>query len=133
MDVNKAIAAYIDLRAKLAVLEKEHKAKVAKIKEIQGKIQAKIQEQLDSTGADSMKATTGTAFRATKDSVRIANKADFMAYVTNEVEKRGVDGLYMLTVSASKSAVKEYMEDNEDELPPGVKYEKWQEIQIRSK
>ena len=133
MDLDKAVESYIDLRDRIAALDRTHKAKVKGIKDVQLKLQAFIQKKLEEVGAENIKTEHGTAFKATKDSVRVTNKAEFMQFITQRVEEAGVDGLYMLTVSASKNAVKEYMEDHEDDLPPGIKYEQWQEIQVRGK
>lgn len=132
MDLNKAVASFIGLRDKIAALEKDHKAKLKQIKDIQAKLQTFIQGELDKVGADNVKTPSGTAFKAKKDSVRVVNKAEFMDFIKSQVDDNGVDGLYMLTISASKNAVKEFMDDHEDELPPGIKYEQWQEVQIRS-
>lgn len=133
MDINKAVSSYLRLRMKIAELEKAHKAEIAELKEVQKKLQHWLQGKFDEMGVDNVKTEHGTAFKATKDSIRVSNKSEFMQYVVSQVEERGVDGLYLMSVTANKTATKEYMEEHDDELPPGVKYDAWTEVQIRSK
>lgn len=133
MDVKRAIAGYLMLREKIDELEMAHKATVKELKEKQTKIANLVKKHFDETGEDSTKVTgVGTAFKAKKDSVRIDNKAEFTDFLMKQIEEHGVDGLYFATVSASKNAVKEYMADTDGELPPGVKYDAWVEVQFRS-
>lgn len=131
MDLKKAVKAYILLRSKVDERKKEHKAELKELTDKQAKIANLIQKQLDELGVDNIKTEDGTAFKAKKDSVTVKNKADFMEFVVNQVKESGADGLYMMSITANKNAVKEYMEEHEDELPPGVKYEAWTEVQVR--
>jgi hypothetical protein len=133
VDINKATAGYLKLRTIIAEKEKAHKAEIAELKEKQTKIQNWLQAKFEEIGFDNVKTDHGTAFKATKDSIRVSNKAEFMQFIVDQVKESGVDGLYLMSVTANKTATKEYMEDHEDMLPPGVKYDSWTEIQVRSK
>ena len=130
-NIDKAIAAYVKLRDKIEAMEKQHKAAKKELVDKQLKLAALIEKVMDSIGTESVKSEHGTAFKAKKDSVKVANKADFSEFIVQEIERDGVDALYLLTLSAAKNAVKDYMAEHEDELPPGIKYETWQEVQVR--
>lgn len=131
MDINKANAAYLKLRDIIDAKKKEHKAEIKVLEEKQDKILKWLHKELDATGQESARTVAGTAFKATKDSVRIGNKTEFTDFLMQEIEEKGADALYLLTLSANKNSMKEYMEEHEGELPPGINYEKWIEVQVR--
>lgn len=133
MDINKAVSAYLQIRRKIDLLEKDHKAKVKELKDAQDKLQKWLGKQFDTLGVDNVKTDLGTAFRASKDSVRVGNKAEFLEFIVKQVQENGVDGLYLMSATAAKNAVKDWMEEHDDELPPGIKYDSWTEVQVRSK
>jgi chromosome condensin MukBEF complex kleisin-like MukF subunit len=131
MDINKVVAGYIKLRDKIDELKKDHKAQLKELTDKQDKLAAFLEKRLTEIGVDNVKVDAGTVFRATKDSVTVANKAEFGQFILDQIEDHGLDALYMMTMAASKTAVKDYMADNEDEPPPGISYTTKQEIQIR--
>ena len=129
--VDRAISAYVHLRDEIETIKKRHKEELKALNEKQEKLSGYLGKILEQSGVKSMKSDAGTVFQATKDSVRVADKALFSDFVVEQIQQDGVDALGILTLSANKNAIKAYMEDNKDSLPPGVTYERWHEIQIR--
>lgn len=131
-NIDKAITAYINIRDEIAARKKVFDESIKDLKEKQGKISAHIDSKLNELGVDSIKSTTaGTAFRKTTPLISVGDKTEYAAFVMDRIEELGSEGLCYLTMSASKNAVVEYMEENNDQLPPGIKFDQKTEIQIR--
>jgi hypothetical protein len=131
-NIDKAITAYINIRDEIAARKKVFDESIKDLKEKQGKIAAHIDSKLTELGVDSIKSTTaGTAFRKTTSLISVSDKAEYATFVLARIEELGADGLCYLTMSASKPAVVDYMDENDDRLPPGIKFDQKTEIQIR--
>jgi len=131
-NIDKAIAAYINIRDEIAARQKVFNESVADLREKQGKISAHIDATLTELGVDSIKSTTaGTAFRKTTPLISVGDKTEYAKFVMSRIDELGSEGLCYLTMSASKTAVTDYMDENNDEVPPGIKYDQKTEIQIR--
>ena len=131
-NIDKAISAYINIRDEIAARKKVFEDGIKDLKEKQAKISAHIDAKLTELGVDSIKSSTaGTAFRKTTPLISVADKTAYAEFVMGRIDELGSEGLCYLTMSASKPAVMDYMEENSDALPPGIKYDQKTEIQIR--
>lgn len=131
-NIDKAITAYINIRDEIAARKKVFDESIKDLKDKQGKISAHIDSKLNELGVDSIKSTTaGTAFRKTTPLISVGDKTEYATFVMDRIKELGSEGLCYLTMSASKNAVVEYMEENNDQLPPGIKFDQKTEIQIR--
>ena len=131
-NIDKAISAYINIRDEIAARKKVFEESIAELKEKQGKISAHIDAKLTELGVDSIKSSTaGTAFRKTTSLISINDKSAYTDFVMERIEELGSEGLCYLTMSAAKPAVTEYMDEHDDAVPPGIKFDQKTEIQIR--
>lgn len=73
----------------------------------------------------SVKTNAGTAFPVQKTRVSCEDRDAFLDFVLAN------DARQFLTTHVNKDAVKEYMEQHEGQLPPGVNVERFQEWQVR--
>lgn len=115
MKVDDAIAAYIKLRDKKAVLEREHKEELAPIKEIMDKLEGWLQKQLLADGIESMKTNVGTAFLQTASSATVRDWNATLEYI-KEADEWG-----LLESRVNKTAIKDFIA-NKGEPPPGVEF-----------
>lgn len=127
VDINQLVQAYLGLRDQKALLEAEHKAKVGEINAQMGNAEKFLLHHMNSTNQKNAGFTAGTVIVAEKMYPAFADKAVVMDYIkqTGAVE--------LLQQRLSTTAVKEYMEANNQQLPPGVKVTTEREITIRRK
>ena len=124
MKMSEVVAKYIQLRDKKAEYKAAYDAKVAVIDDALAKIEVKLLEVFEQTGMDSMKTEAGTAYRSVRTSVTVGDREAFMKYVQDNNEWP------LLEVKASKAAVVEYRDANDD-LPPGINWRAEQVVNVR--
>lgn len=115
MNFNDVVTKYIQLRDKKAQIKAEYDAKVAKIDQVMDKVEGKLIEYFQETGLESIRTDAGTAYKTTRTSAPIADWDVFLAHVVE------TENYHLLEHRASKKAVEEYKQVNED-LPPGVNW-----------
>lgn len=127
MDIDKLVGAYIKMRddldaerKKFKALEKERKAQMVRVED-------HILKLCYDQGVESFKTVHGTAFKTKKDFVKVRNWDAALDFILKN------DLTHMLTKSVAKAAAKEYMSENENQLPPGLEYGAVTEIGIRRK
>lgn len=138
------IKAYLDMRDKITAIDKKVKEEKAHLKEGLDILEAEIAKILTEVGTESLKAKgIGTAFKAKKDYVTIEDWGAFQKFLVHtiivSIEDNGTDNLdlvingsmlHMINKAVGKATVKEFLEENEM-LPPGIKYDVENVIQIR--
>jgi hypothetical protein len=125
MKLSEAVEIYIKLRDKKAQMKAEFDAKVAPITEKMDKLEAQLLDVFNKTGMDSVKTEFGTAYSTTRVTASIADREVFMEHVkTNE-------DWGLLEVRVSKTAVEQYREQHDDELPPGVNIREERVVNVR--
>lgn len=113
LNSEQIVAAYVKVRDEKAALKAAQAAALKPYDEALEKLEAQMLELLDSSGAESIKTASGTAYKSTRTSVTVADKSAFMDYVTN-------NGAFdLLDVRANKTAVEGFLDEHQD-LPPGV-------------
>jgi hypothetical protein len=125
MKISDAVEIYIKLRDKKAQLKSEFQDAVAPVQEKMDKLEAKFLEIMNTTGVDSLKTEHGTAYSSTRSSASVADKDVFFTFVKENNEWP------LMEVRASSTAVKQFAEANEGELPPGINYNVERTINIR--
>jgi hypothetical protein len=77
------------------------------------------------TGMDSVKTEHGTAYTAVRTTASVADREAFMEFVKANEEWS------LLEVRASKTAIEQFRDSNNDELPPGVNIRSERVVNIR--
>jgi hypothetical protein len=113
-NVNDVLAAYLQLRAHKEALVAKHKDELAPVNDQMHKCLAWVQQQMQTQGLTNFKGSAGIAFLQTDTTVSVKDwDAMFEWIKQNEqwafLEKR-----------VSKSVVKDFMESQNGEIPPGL-------------
>ena len=124
MKLTEAVTIYIKMRDKKAQMKAEFDASVAPLNEKMEKLEAKLLDVFNKTGMDSVKTEFGTAYTTTRVTASVADRDIFMTHV------RENDDWALLEVRASKSAVEQYRENNND-LPPGISMREERVVNVR--
>jgi hypothetical protein len=124
MKLSEAVSIYIKMRDKKAQMKAEFDASVAPLNEKMEKLEAKLLDVFNKTGIDSVKTEFGTAYTTTRVTASVADREIFMTHV------RENDDWALLEVRASKTAVEQYRETNND-LPPGVSTREERVVNVR--
>ena len=124
MKLSDAVSLYIKMRDKKAQMKAEFDASVAPLNEKMEKLEAKLLDVFNKTGMDSVKTEFGTAYTTTRVTASVADRDIFMTHV------RENDDWALLEVRASKSAVEQYRENNND-LPSGISMREERVVNVR--
>jgi phage host-nuclease inhibitor protein Gam len=125
MKLSEAVSLYIQLRDKKAAMKAEFEASIAPLNEKMDKLEAKLLDVFNKTGMDSVKTETGTAYTAVRTTASIADREAFMDYVKANEEWS------LLEARASKTAVEQFRDSNNGELPPGINVRSERVVNIR--
>ena len=126
-DINAVVEHYITLRDHKTKLDAEHKARVGEIDAQMKNAEGFLLNHLNESGLDRIGVGAGTVFVQVKTMPSIKDKGAFSDFIkqTGQIE--------LLQMRVSSTAVKEYMENNNQLLPPGVEVTTSREITIRRK
>jgi hypothetical protein len=125
MKISEAVGVYIKLRDSKAALKAEYDAKATPIQEKLDQLEVKLLEVFNKTGMDSVKTEFGTAYSTVRTSASIADRGVFMEHVKANEEWA------LLEVRVSKTAVDQYRESHDNELPPGVNIREERVVNVR--
>jgi hypothetical protein len=125
MKLSEAVTLYIQLRDKKAQMKSEFEASVAPITDKMEKLEAKLLDVFNKTGMDSVKTEHGTAYTAVRTTASVADREAFMDFVKANEEWS------LLEVRASKTAIEQFRDSNDNELPPGVNIRSERVVNIR--
>jgi hypothetical protein len=109
------IEEYVKLRDRKA----EAAARVAEFMQMNfqqriNEIELALLDTLNMQGADSIKSPHGTAFKRVETSVTVADAAEFRRHVI------GTEQWDLLDIRANKTAVRDFVENHDGNLPPGI-------------
>lgn len=127
MDIDKLVGAYINMRDSLDAARKEFKELEKDRKAQMAKVEERILKLCYDQGVESFATKHGTAFKKKRDFIKVNNWDAALDYIIDN------DLKHMLSKSVSKIAAKEFMEENQNQLPPGLEYGAITEIGIRRK
>lgn len=122
--LDKIVKAYIAIREARDRLRAEFKEQEEKLNEQLAVLEQTMRAELDKLGVESVRTEFGTAFVTYKDFVSVENWDAVLDFVLRN------QAYHFLTRSVVKSAVKEFLETS-GEVPPGVRYERIREVQVR--
>lgn len=125
MKLSEAVTLYIQLRDKKAQMKSEFEASVAPITDKMEKLEAKLLDVFNKTGMDSVRTEHGTAYTAVRTTASVADREAFMEFVKANEEWS------LLEVRASKTAIEQFRDSNDNELPPGVNIRSERVVNIR--
>lgn len=121
---DEIVAAYIKYRDVKAQYKAEYDAKVAKIDQVLAKIEGKLLAYFNDTGLESIRTDAGTAYRSIKTTASVADRDIFLDFV------RDHDAWELMETRASKKAIEEYRDANDD-LPPGINWSAVATLNVR--
>ena len=111
--VDDIVAAYVRLRDQKAELKAQQAEVMKPYDEALAKLEAEALQILSDTGVESMKTSAGTVYKSVATSATVQDKSAFMDYLK---EHQAFD---LLDVRANKTAVQDFVTENQD-TPPGV-------------
>lgn len=128
--LRKVIAVAIKIRDKRDEIKREYEDKMkAELEPLNAKYEELskwIAQRLNEAGSDSLSVTgVGTAFFKTNKKASLVDWAALAGYVRTSGE---VD---LLEKRVSKSAVEQFIKDNEGEVPPGVRWDVERVLNLR--
>ena len=126
-DINAVVEHYVKLRDHKALLDAQHKANVAEIDAQMKNAEAFLLGHLNETGLDRMGTSAGTVYVTVKTMPSIKDRSALTDYIkaTGQIE--------LLQMRVSSTAVKEFLEHNNNHLPPGVDITTAREVSVRRK
>jgi hypothetical protein len=125
MKLSEAVTLYIQLRDKKAQMKSDFDASVAPINEKMEKLEAKLLDVFNKTGMDSVKTEHGTAYTAVRTTASVADREAFMEFVKANEEWS------LIEVRAAKTAIEQFRDNNDNELPPGINIRSERVVNIR--
>jgi phage host-nuclease inhibitor protein Gam len=125
MKLSEAVSLYIQLRDKKAEMKAEFDATIAPLNDKMDKLEAKLLDVFNKTGMDSVKTENGTAYTAVRTTASIADREAFMEFVKANEEWS------LLEARASKTAIEQFRDSNNGELPPGINIRSERVVNIR--
>lgn len=112
--VAKVVQYMLQLRDARAELKKRYEDEDRKLRERYGKGEAFLLQHLNSSGVDKFSVDAGTVYTTSRLKASIGDRNAFGAFVAESGE---VD---LLDYRVNTTALKDYMEQHEGAVPPGV-------------
>jgi hypothetical protein len=125
IDLEKRIGQFIKLRDLKTEIAQKHADELKPINEAMEQLKEVMKAGLDKLNVDSAKTSCGTASFTTKASASIADKDAFWAHVVTQ------GAWELLDYKANVTAVKDYIENNNGNQPPGVTYNSFRDVNVR--
>lgn len=122
---DELIGKYVELREKLAVVNKEAEAIAAPIKEAMSVIASYMLNLFNESGETSKKTDRGTAFIKESTFIGVNDWPEVLKFIQDG------EAWEFLNRAVNKTAVTTYMKEHEDATPPGVNISKKREVQFR--
>lgn len=125
VDIEKRVGQFVKLRDLKSEIEERHKAELKPINDNLDLLKQVLSRGLDQLNVDSAKTSCGTVSFSSKASAALADKSAFWTYVvtTGQFE--------LLDYKANVTAVKEHIEKNQGQAPPGVNYSVFRDVGVR--
>lgn len=114
MTIEEMVRDYVAIRDALTELRNTFKASENRYKGSLSKIETAIMDKADSQGVTSFKTPHGTAFKEVKETYNVSNWDAVVDFIIQH------DLRQFLTKRVSTPAVKEFMAENNNDVPPGL-------------
>jgi hypothetical protein len=122
--VDNHVKNYVALRDKIKAIKTRHEEELQPFTDMQNELTTKLQETLDTSGAQSIKTSGGTVYSSVRYSASLSDPQDFMKFVI-------ANSLWdLLDRKANATAVRDYIAEKKVE-PPGVKLSALRTIGVR--
>lgn len=122
----QVVEAVVSTRDEIDAIKKRHKKELEVLEGLQELRIKWLHQQLNETGADSMKTPAGTFFKKKSEYVSVENVELFHAFIKEN------DAWDLLTKAVSKTtALERFGEDRDVSKVPGLKYSSEIEVQVR--
>lgn len=125
VDIEKRVEQFIKLRDLKAKIEERHKEELKPINRVMEQLKEVMAKGLDALNVDSAKTACGTVSFSSKASAALADKSAFWTYVVTTGQ------FDLLDYKANVTAVKEHIEKNQGQAPPGVNYTVFRDVGVR--
>jgi hypothetical protein len=126
LSAETVMARFFELRELEAMTLARHKAELEPIKEEMKLIELYTKDMMNTQGLQQLGVKgMGTAFFATKDTLAIENWDLALEHI------KSTGSFQFLNRALNKTAIKEYIEANGGQTPPGVRLDVWREVQFR--
>lgn len=124
-DLDLQITNFIAVRDELAAIDKKWEAERAEMAGYKNRLEGRIQAILESHNQESARTKSGTAYFTRKWSAPLADPQAFMDYVVNSGE------FDLLERRANVTAVKQYVEDHQGQLPAGCSLSSYKSVRVK--
>lgn len=124
--ISELIDQYITLRDAVDEETNKLKSRLKTATEVMTCIEACLLEKMEVAGVESSSSKAGTVFFTTSTRCGVGDWDELLPFI--------IDGnAQLLNKAVNKTAVKEYMDEHEGALPPGVNWAEEKALQIRKK
>jgi len=120
----KWVSQFVEIRSAIALLEDEHKKRVAPFKEARDQLEGLLLEAMAATGSKSVRTEHGTCTTKSLSRATVKDPHAFIDYI------RATGDFDLIERRASATAVREYVEKHGGEQPPGVNYYTEQSLSV---
>ena len=121
---NELARCYIELRDRRAQRKAAYENDDASDKAKQEKIEALFMTRMAAEGIESLRTEAGTVYKARRVTTSVVDRDAFFQFV------KQTDSFHMLEARASKDAIRQFKETNND-LPPGINWSEAYVINVR--
>src|SRR6185437_12062529 len=135
IDFDTRVGQYVKLRDKIKEIKDKHKAELKPYAEALEQLNGMLLQHLNSVGADSVKATSGTVYRTLDKKASVADKSAFWTWVVTQGKFEFID--YKANVTAVFDFIGEQVEAAKGDPsiqpapPPGVNVSSSYEVGVR--
>lgn len=119
------IARYIELRDQIAAIKKRAEDEIKPLQGFMDVIASQMLSDMNDSGETSKKTPAGTVFKKQSAFVGVQDWDELLPYIVS------TESWTLLNRAVNKTAVLEYMKENEDAVPPGVNISFKNEVQFR--
>ena len=123
--VDRLVRIYVKIRDTKSALKKQYEAEAANFDDQMKSISVELRRRAQAEGVDGYKTAAGTVYLATDFKVSCGDWAAFYAWA------RENDELEMFERRIKAEPIKQYMEEHDGALPPGVSVFKELEARVR--
>lgn len=124
IDIEKRVRQYIVLRDLIADKQSAFDAEIAKLKGMRDALGTYLLAFLRKTNQESARTEAGTVSITSKDSATVEDPHAFRQFC--------IDGNWALAdLRANASKVKDWLEEHDGHLPPGVKFSSFARVTVR--
>lgn len=121
LTIGVIMARRFQLVEEMAIIAGRHKAELAPLDEELNLCELAIKDEMNKTGQTQVKTEAGMAFFTTKDSVKVGDWEQTLAFIQQN------SAFYLLNQAVNKTTVKEFIEQH-NAPPPGVEYTSYRDL-----